>query len=358
MKKKVVNFIQAWNEIPVLAEIIRIVESKKFTDPSDPKRLGQPVIGVMSPLVRGMYTFLEGNKKALIAAKNETIMNHPIACPGFELSCIGKIDEELDVCPHAPALLKVKESHPLAAHQNFIRDLMFSLIKDATPDHGEALSSVSLIENFQIITRKKPESYPDTFETFQGWEDMTIEELVAVSITGTFLQPIAEILESGQFMDYEAPPAVDGDFLIRLMNPLEKAIITQVNLLTKGMKAKEEEHNRLLEGDNFVKKSRPNFDFTPLGLLGAMISINMSDENPRFSFEPKDPSHPDCIRVEELKKELHAVASSVKPYEDITWPLIQMDLDPEKQKGFYGLALRAGFQIVAFNEPVPVEVEE
>jgi hypothetical protein len=357
MKTKVANFIQAWNEVPVLAEIIKIVESKKFTDPGDPKQLGQPVIGVMSPLVRGMYTFLEVNKRALVAAKNETIMSLPIACPGFGLSCIGKIDGELDDCPHAPALLKVKESHPLAAHQDFIRDLMFSLIKDATPDHGETLSRISLIENFQISTREKPESYPDTFETFQGWEDMTLEELVAVSITGTFLQPIAEILESGQFVDHEAPSLIDGDSLIRLMKPLEKAIITQISILTKGMNAKEEEHNRLLEGENFVKRSRPNFDFTPLGILGAMISIDMSDENPQFSFEPKDPSHPDCIRVEELKKELHVIASSVKPYQDITWPLIQMDINPEKKEGFEGLALRAGFQIVAFNQPVPAEVE-
>jgi hypothetical protein len=362
METNVVNFIQAWNEVPVLAEILRIVESKKFIDSGDSKKSGHLVIGVMSPLARAMYTFVEGNRRALYAAKAETLMSHPFACFGFGVDCIAKIDEEFDSCPHASALLKVKELHPLAAHQDFIKEFMFSLIKDAFPDHGETLSGVSLIQNFQITTREKPESYPDTFETFKGWEDMTLQEMVAVSITGTFLQPLAEILQNGRFVDDEAPAFADGDSLVRLMKPLEKSIVTQVHVLIEGIKAKEDEHTRLLEGENFIKKSRPNIDFTPFGFLGTMISIDMSDdmseETARFFYEPKDVSHPDCIRVEQINNELLAVARSVQPYEEILWPLIYMDLDSEKKNNFAFFALRAGFQIVAFNEPVSIKVEE
>ena len=355
MKTKVENFILAWNEVPVLAEIIRIVETKKFTDPGDPKEFGHMVIGVMSPLVRGMYTFLEANGKALVAAKNETIMGLPFSCPGLGLDCIAKIDGEIDECPHASALLKIKESHPLAAHQDFIRQLMFSLIKTSLPNNGEDLSGVALVENFRIASSEVPPSYPPAYELFEGWEEMTLEELVAVSITGTFLQPLAEILETGQFVEHESP-VVDGESLIRMMKPLEKAITTKIELLTEGMKAKEEEHNRLLQGENFIKKPRPNIDFASLfGGLATMISIDMSDDAPRFSFEPKDPSHLDCIRVAEIKKELHAVASSVEPYQEMSWPLIKMDIDPEKKDGFDGIGIRAGFQIVAFNKPVEVE---
>ena len=352
MKTNVEHFIKAWNEVPVLAEIMRIVEDKKFIEPSgDSKKIGQPVIGVMSPLVRAMYTFLDGNAKALIAAKKQTLF--PFACPGLGLDCIGKIAVEADFCPYASALLKIKESHPLAVHQDFVREFMFSLIRSGLPDHGEAISNLSFIKNFQITTPEKPESYPDTFEMFQGWEGMTLQQLIEVSITGTFLEPLAEILGWNEFVDDETPAFATGDSLIRLMKPLEKAIVTKISILSQGMKEKEEEHNLLLKGENFVKKPRFNIDFTSLGGLSTIISIDMS--HGAQEFEPKDPLHPDYIRVQDLKKEIQDIVLSVKPYQDIIWPIIQMDLDPEKRDGFDGIAIRAGFHIVAFNQPVEVE---
>ncbi len=346
-------FIQAWNEVPVLAEIMRILESKTFTGPGGPKKLGEPVIAVMSPLVRAMYTFLDGNKNALKEANASTLIGLPIPCPGLGVDCIGKIAMELDICPHTSALLKVKESHPLAQYHDFIKDLTLSLIKDAMPDHGEKLSSIRFIENFQITTRQKPESYPDTFEMFQGWESMPLEELVAVSITGTFLEPLAEILDSAAFLSVE-PPMNEHEPIIREMKLLEKALISRINVLGEGMEAKEQERNKLLEGDNFIKTSRPKLNFSSLGSFAKIISIGMNDAEEQ-GFEPKDVNHPDFLRVKELGKELDNAQNAIMPYHEILWPIIQMDIDPVKMDGFNGLAIRQGFQLVAVNEPADVE---
>lgn len=63
MNKKTISFVELFNGIPMLHNVLPVLESKTFTDSDLAPRDGYVVIGVMSPLERACFTFLDAAEK-------------------------------------------------------------------------------------------------------------------------------------------------------------------------------------------------------------------------------------------------------------------------------------------------------
>lgn len=333
--------IEALRELPVMNEVLNILEKKEFTDPDKPRKFSQTVIGVMSPLTRAMFTFLENCNKTFNEASSQFISEGPSMCSGLDSGCLSLVEKE-EHCPYIRSLKAFIVEHPMLAHKDFVHNFMMSILVAQFP------GAEKIRENFEIVTSNRMDSIPE-YEKYEGWENMHLEQLMEVSIQGSFLETIAEILESGQFTDVD-DPTIEGDLVIREMTLLEKAMFTFVNNTLKSLQPLEVEHNKLLEGEAFEVHS--GLEITSESFMGGMaeiISISMQGLGKK-SFQPKDRTHPEFIRVEELEKEIRAKQEEINPVRNIMWPIINMGIDPSQKNGYDTTGIRSGFQIVVFNE--------
>ncbi len=322
---------------------MNILERKEFINPNNPKKSGQTVIGVMSPLTRAMFTFLEGyGKEDFENAKCDFIFEGPFPCPGLEFSCLQKVAVEMDICPYAKSLQKFNEEWPMFAHSDFVRDFMHALISNHLP------SAEKIIEGFNIVTTEDLGSQSPDFAKYEGWENMNLEGLMEVSIRGTLLESIAEIIAGGQFKDEDEKHAED-DVVIREMTSLEKAILTVININLEKVNPMINEHTKLLNGENFISSARPNISMESLlDGMAQIISIDMSGI--KKGFEPKDKTHPDFLRVKELDKEIRARHQEINSFRNLMWKIIDMGINPTQKNGYDCTGIRAGFQLIVFNE--------
>ena len=348
-KKGVSLLIEAFRGLPVMNEILNILEKKEFIDDDNCAELGDSVVGVMSPLTRAMFKFLETAGKSEFEKVEDGFMYEgPFPCFGLEFECLQKVRGELDICPYAKALMKFNEEHPLLIHFDFVRKFMRSLISSQVPG-GERIVS------FYVVTSQIPESYNPDYPKYDGWEKMDLEQLIEVSIQGSFLEPIVEILASGEFHDEETS-IVDGEIVIREMTDLEKAIFTPIVVVHEAIKAMIAEHTQLLKGENFIETTRPKIDVDPFMGIGMMISIDLSHGEER-GFIPKDKNHPDFIKVKELGKLIKSEQAKIQPIESLLWPIIKMNLNPKQTRDYNVTGIRSGFQIIVFNEKEEIEQE-
>lgn len=340
-KESVTCLIEAFRGLPVMNEILNILEKKEFTNTTGTKNFDESVIGVMSPLTRAMYHFLEtAGAKEFEKAKAEIISTSPIPCDGLSLYCLSAF-AEAGICPYADALQKFNKEHNLQ-HKDFVRTFMMTIL--ATQFPGAKI----IRENFEIITSGFIVPLPE-YEKYEDWEEMNLEELMEVSIKGTFLEEIADVLKNGQFIDI-ADSVIEGDVVIREMTLLEKAIFTVVNNVLKSLQPLAEENSRLLDGENFEVDSSPGISSESfMGGMVEVISISMQGLGKK-SYKPKDKAHPDFIRVEELEKEILKKKKVIEPLRDIVWSIISMGIDPSQKNGYDVTGIRQGFQIVVYNK--------
>ncbi len=342
-KESVTCLIEAFRGLPVMNEILNILEKKEFTNPTGTKKFDETVIGVMSPLTRAMYHFLEtAGAKEFQKAKTGFIFTGPFPCDGLDMDCLNKVASELSICPYADALQKFNKEHPQLQHRDFVRKFMMAILVNQFP------GAKKIRENFEIITSGFIVPLPE-YEKYEDWEEMNLEELMEVSIKGTFLEEIADVLKNGQFIDI-ADPTIEGDLVIREMTLLEKAIFTVIKGTVKSLLPLEEEHNNLLEGEAFELGS--GLDISRESFMDGMVKvihISMQGSGEK-SFKPKDKKHPDFIRVEELEKEIHEKKQQLDPLRNITWSIIDMGIDPSQKNGYDVTGIRQGFQIVVCNK--------
>jgi len=323
--KKVTLLIEAFRGIPVMNQVLNILEKGEFTDPGDTIPDSSTLIGVMSPMERSIYTLLHQVDYQIKSLG---------VCPfgNLGIGCLDSFNFELRICPYVEDLTKIKES---AGNQEMIRDLMFAIIKDRLDTYKRSFEHVGINEKFQITTRSRV-TINQSIKDFIGFEQMNLEELMEVSIEGTFLEQIADILESRQFID--ADDAIkESDSFIREMTSFEKAIYTLMIQSIEPLQPLQEEHNNLLQGDAFEAVPVPNI-FMELFMDG------------KKSFRPKDETHPDFLRVEELKKLIKVGYEEIESISNIMWLIIKMNIDPEMENGYDSRAIRAGFKIVVHND--------
>lgn len=329
------NLVEAFRGLPLMNKVIDILEKKEFIDPGDNIRIGNVIIGVMSPLERSIYTVIEQptNKiKELGTCPHGTL----------DSGCLSSFSFELGFCPFVDQLTIIKTEHK---NNKTLRDMMFALIKSRLDTNIREIESIHLDSKF-CITTTSPIPVPETIEVFENFEQMGLEEMLEVSLRGTFLEPIIGVLKSGEFKDIP-DSIVEGELFLREMTPFEKAMCTTLMSISETIDPMIEEHTKLLRGENFISSTRPKIDVQSFGGIGIMISIGGSGHEEHF--EPKDKNHPDVLRIMELKKEIEKGKTKGNFITELLTSIIKMSIDEEKINEFDSIGIRAGFQIVASN---------
>lgn len=324
MNKKTISFVELFNGIPMLHNVLPVLEGKTFTDSDLAPRDGYVVIGVMSPLERACFTFLDAAEKKVNAMGDCSFGT-------LNAGCMQNIVVELEFCPHAQELLALRNEYP---YMGEVRDFMFALIRSRMNALYPDLDRMSLNQGFQIMTASDSVS-PVPYETFEGWETMSVEDILNVSCKGTFLENIPDVIAQATFIDGEREVG-ESELVIRTMTDIEKALWTSYSTLFYQKKAKAEEVETLHEGEAFHR-------------MGFAISIGGGSVSGEKLYFPKDKNHPDVAKVEQLKAEIEKLEPGIEVFNTLFWTTVRHGSE-EQQKLYDTTGIRKEFQLVMFNE--------
>lgn len=328
MTNKKLSLVELFRGVPMFAKMLDIMESQRFDALPDPRPDGHnTIIGLMSPLERACSTVLH-EAAAKITALGDCRRGHP------DVRCLGNIVVELEICPFAKSILAIKAEYP---NQSMIRDFMFALITQRMLASYPNIEDAALSGNFVITTSTEMEA-PETIEMFEGFEKLSLEEILAISIEGTFLESIIAIVETGEFTDTDSP-VTDTEIFVREMTLLEKACWTHYSRLFETKKKLSDERTALRKGDAFHR-------------LGMMITISLGsdDSGAEELYVPTDDNHPDVLRVNKISEELDAIKSKMEPFKTLFWGMINSGISQKTSDEYASHGVRQGFKIVVFNE--------
>lgn len=340
-KTKVGKLIVAFRGIPVMNEILNILEKKQFAIVKEEKGAAETIVGVLSPLERAMFTFLEGTESDFNARIDAIVTGKDDGCSGLRVRCTKMIARDIDHCPYGTEIKEFMTTHPLVMHMDFVQKVKNVLVNSRIPD------AEKMVANFFVVSTTPSAENPD-YEHFSGWEDMSLEELMAISIKGTALEEVADILEVGEFSCSNDEVVAEGEVVVRGMTDFEKAINTYVYRLKQQLEPLTAEAQAIQEGPNYEKSMRPKIDVDEV-LRGfvTMISIMMGEMEP--TYREKDPNHPDALRLKEISGQLKTVASKLTELSYWHWPIIEMNIDPQMLTDYEVKGVREGFKIVVYN---------
>lgn len=323
--KEKLSLVKLFSGVPMFEKVMNILKSKVFITPDTPRKDGFTTIGLMSPLERACYSVLEASTEK-IKALGECKFGH------LHAGCVNTVMVELDFCPFAKQLVAIREENP---YQKDLRSFMFSLIRSRMTAKHPDLEKISLCEEFRIMTPTKMDP-PETIEVFEGMEKMSVEEMLEVSLKGTFLEPVLDVLTTEKFVDDDSPMK-EGEEIIREMTSLEKALWTSYSVLFEEMRIKSDKMEK------FMEKSDAFHD------VGMSIGLGMG--SPRVAkFIAAEKGHPDTIEVEKMQQEISVIDSCIDPLNSFLWNIIQSHVPADKQEQYDSTAIRQGFKIVMFNE--------
>ncbi|MFZ2911966.1 MAG: hypothetical protein WAZ75_02690 [Candidatus Absconditicoccaceae bacterium] len=162
---------------------------------------------------------------------------------------------------------------------------------------------------------------------------------------------ILEVFNAQNFTDSEKQ-IKDGETVLREMSRSEKAIFSLSNTLIEILKSKESEQEVLLSGDNIIIEE--NCDCPICTMMPLLMGIKPEREKTCY---PKDSMHPDWLKMLELDKDIKHLNAQIQALDRFFWDSIKADL-PEETQDYDDLAVRTGFQIVAYNEQAEPETQE
>ncbi|MCX6824551.1 MAG: hypothetical protein NT085_05530 [candidate division SR1 bacterium] len=246
--------------------------------------------------------------------------------------CFTLIELEPDHCPFIKEITEIKKE---IEGREMVHELMFGLLQSRLNVQKLGLEDIMLCSDFQVTTSTEIDTL-EIFELFPGAEEMSLEEMLQVSLKGTFLEPVIAIMESKQFIDEDAE-LKDGEVFIREMTDFEKALWTVYSTLFEEQKSKKKEKDTLEGGDAF---------FTS----GIVLSIGPRSLGANRLCVPIDENHPDVLTVKNLSEEIDVLEFQIDLLNKFFWTLIKGNIPQEQMADFSTIGVRQGFKIVTFNK--------
>jgi hypothetical protein len=278
-KNKKKSLVELFTGVPFFKKVLEIMISKVFIDLDNPCPDGCTIVGVMSPLERACWTvFVKRDKE---------------------------IEDYLDDL------------------QDFMFNLILSRIQKDYPD----LKYTHLHQGFSIMIFTEVDT-SKTIEVFEGIEEMSLEEMLEVSLKNTFLEPIFDIFETGKFIDARTS-IKDGEVIICEMTTLEKVLWTIYSHLFENREAKIEELQKLMKSDTFFP-------------MGIAISVDGYSCGINTTFIGKK-DHPETIKAENLEKEISLLDVRSEPLLSLFSTVVYSDFLNGK---YANIGVRKNFKIV------------
>ena len=304
MQKKTLSLVELLKGVPALQQVLDVMESKKFVSSDTEISADAIIIGMLSPLERGCFTVLD-----IPISKLSSLGKCPIN--DVESRCLTAFKFEMNECPFTKELGLIADEFDAVKS---LRSFMFALITSRLKSLN--LDSIHLNVDFKLSTSAKITT-PETIEVFQGAEELSLEEMLAVSVKGTFLEPVIAIMESGNFID-EEDLIQDGEQYVRDMSDFEKALWMEISKIFQTGKTKSDELDKLVKTSDV---------FVPVGMM--------------LSF---------AIKANQLGAELEQLESFAKPLKSFFWNVVKSNIHQEILDCYQTTGIRHGFKIVMFNE--------
>ncbi|MEI6118506.1 MAG: hypothetical protein WCP92_04700 [bacterium] len=317
------SLVELLSGVPAFDKVLEVMKSKQFVSPDSEVAPDAILIGVMSPLERACYTLL-----------NVPISKLPLLgkCPNgtVEGRCLSVFTFEMNECPFANELAEISKEFDVVKP---LRDLMFALIQSRLGAMN--LDSIHLNVGFKLSTSTAI-TPSETIEVFQGAEELPLEEMLEISLKGTFMESVLATMQSGVFVG-DDPAIKEGEQVIRPMTDFEKALWTEISKSFQTGKLKSDELDTLLgTSDAFVH-------------MGMVISVG-TDIDTGGIFGVTDENHPDVAKAHQLREELSQLKSSAKSLKSFFWAVVKSNTTQEYLDLYDTTGVRQGFQITMFNE--------
>lgn len=329
MKTKTeVSLVELLRGVPMFKRVVEILESKEFVNPDQAIPDGSRIVGLMSPLERACYSFLEneGDVVQRLEALGECSPdNRP------DPTCLMLVDYS-----DCPFVEQIREINTDFKTRKIIRKLMFSLIESRLEKAGMDLNNLSLNKDFRITTTTKMDP-PETIEVFEEWENWSVEEMFAKSLKDTFLAFVPELLNSKAFVD-ETTEISEEELFIREMTDLEKVLRTKINETFALGTAKSAELEKFLMKSNIFN------------MHGICISIGGGSSDVGAMFGVTDDTHPDAIKARTLNNEVHQLKNELELLNDLFWKIVESGTTELESKAYDITGIRKGFKVVMFND--------
>lgn len=314
----------------MFAKLFAIMESKEFVESDYEIPEGNIIVGVFSPLERACYAFV--TKHSDISTKLNELGKCESTSPNMICLEMSLFEQE-DGCPFR------KELSEIAAHyllRKKIEQFMSALMESRLEASKRGIEQIHLNSKFRITTANKLEP-PDTIEVFQGFETMSLEDMLHISLKGTFLEPVLVAMESDDVFVDGTKSILDGETYFRDMNFIEKIIWSVYFHTCEDLKIKSDEIKKIIEGDAFIS-------------VGSMLSFRGGSVDAENIHIAKDDNHPDAKKVSQLKKEALVLSKNVDFMSSLFWDLVIATIPQEMLASHNVKAIRKGYKIVLSDE--------
>jgi hypothetical protein len=327
MKKKN-SLTDLFGSSQLLAGVLTVLKTKQFIDVIHPYDGEYSLLGKLSPLERAIYTVLIRPVIAIDNLGSCSLLRHPVT-----FDCINMFKAKGEKCPFANQLTAIRNEFPPNALTELLHELIHSRLNVMELD----LPDIRLCPDFLIVTSKKDVQSQSPIQSFETIDSMSMEEMLEVSLKGTFLGPIFEIINSGKF--YVGKQALESrDVVVRDMTLLEKGFWTRELQLVEAYDKATIELQELYKGNAFI----------PMFSLFTLSSEGIS--GPSQSYLPTDPEHADAIKATSLEREINKIKTEVKIVDDFMWEIIMSGIPKDTLDAYTSQGIRKKFKIVVYNK--------
>lgn len=306
MDENNVNLVEILKGIPMFDQVLEILEKKEFIKPNSSSTPEDVAISEMSPLERAIYTRI-----ARIQNDVENELNS-ISSPGkdkISLKCFECFGFMIGVCPVGAEIEAVDTKDK---ERKFLEDFMYGLITSRLiKTDALLLRGICIRDSFMIISHDV--EAPKSISTFE-FENASLEKMVQMSLKGTFMEKVSEILETNQFVDPESL-LEENEEIIREMLPIERAIYSVWKFI----------HDNVMQ-------------------------IKESNGIEKIEFDEKNLSI-----VDSVVKELCVNKIQEGSIDDVLWSLIKVGIKGKYEKSD-SIGIRSGFKVVGFEIPNGFEI--
>ncbi|MEI7558358.1 MAG: hypothetical protein WCJ45_06210 [bacterium] len=245
MNTKEKTWVELLSGVPLFVKVLEVLKSQVFLDSDELLSEGDTIVGIMSPLERACFTVLKSSGNDALSALDSC----PHDKPGSR--CVDFDEGDPLFCPyinqpHCPHFAELKVIKADAARNEKLFAFLSSLIQSRLQTRSRNISVLHLNKDFRISTPEEIDA-PDTIEMFESFSLYSSEDLLDISLKGTFLESILSIVLAKKFT-YEKQRITKNDIAIRDMSIFEKALQTLLTTVREDLKTKQSEFLKLMDG--------------------------------------------------------------------------------------------------------------
>lgn len=324
------SLVQCFKGTPMEA-VMNTLNTRKFVELSNPV-VKNKIIGEMSPLEKAIFSrldFLDNKMKeqlaVLAASSGRDASERCFECPGYRMG----------LCPIIKEVREIREQFdddavPLKA---ILSQLVYERFGTTSSLVAKSFLLISTDENFKSTYKKNRRNRKSKGEKSD-------QELFEESIKGTFLETAINIMETGNFQDYDEPVA-EGEDVITELNAFGKAMLTMVLKYHTEITAELEKFEALTKNNALAQLLAAE---NPLAqLLGGtgfeIMMFDMTDEK-------------DLARAKEadaISEKLEKLMGNKQSLELIFHGMIETQIVSDIRDNKNQFGIRTGFKLVSIK---------